>query len=44
MTTAGIALAIVLFVFLAIFTLLINPPEAWVRKVTDRKPPGEKKP
>ena len=42
MSTAGIVLAVVLFLFLAIFTLLINPPEAWVRRVTDRKPDEKK--
>ena len=44
MTVAGIILAVVLFLFLAVFTLLINPPEAWVRKVTDREDRDKDKP
>ena len=29
-----IGMALILFIFLAIMTLMINPPEKWVRKLT----------
>ncbi len=32
-----IAIGLVLFLFLALFTLVISPPEALVRKLTSRK-------
>jgi hypothetical protein len=37
MTVLGIAVGFVLLLFLGIFTLLINPPNAWVQKFTDRQ-------
>ena len=33
----GIVVGFFLLLFLAIFTLLINPPNAWVQNFTDRK-------
>ena len=38
----GLALAFFLFIFLAVMTLMINPPEAWTRKWTGGD--GEDKP
>ena len=32
-----IVVGLLLFLFLVIFTLLINPPNAWVQKFTDKK-------
>lgn len=32
-----IIVGLFLFLFLVIFTLLINPPNAWVQKFTDKK-------
>jgi uncharacterized integral membrane protein len=37
MTFAVIVVGFLLLLFLVIFTLLINPPNAWVQKLTDRK-------
>jgi hypothetical protein len=34
MTLAGIVVGIVLFLFLALVTLMINPPEKWVQMIT----------
>ena len=33
----AIAVGFFLLVFLVIFALLINPPNAWVQKFTDKK-------
>ncbi len=38
----GIVLAIILFLFLLVMTLMINPPEKWVQKLTGSD--EEKKP
>lgn len=32
-----IGIVVLLFLFLAIMTLMINPPEKWVQKLTDPK-------
>ena len=32
-----IGIVVLLFLFLAIMTLMINPPEKWVRRLTDPK-------
>jgi hypothetical protein len=37
MTVLGIVVGFFLLLLLGIFTLLINPPNAWVQKFTDRK-------
>jgi hypothetical protein len=37
MSLVAIAVGVFLFVFLVIFTLLINPPNSWVQKFTDRE-------
>jgi hypothetical protein len=37
MGLATIAVGFVLLIFLVVFALLINPPNAWVQKITDRK-------
>jgi hypothetical protein len=37
MTLLGIVVGFFLLLFLAVFTLLINPPNAWIQKLTDRK-------
>jgi hypothetical protein len=42
MTLGVIVVGLLLLVFLVIFTLLINPPEAWVQKITNRKNESKK--
>jgi hypothetical protein len=39
-----VGIVVLLFVFLAIMTLMINPPDKWVRKITESKdgPPNKK--
>jgi hypothetical protein len=37
MVGVTIAIGLFLLIFLVIFALLINPPNAWVQKLTDRK-------
>lgn len=37
MALVAIGVGFFLLVFLVIFALLINPPDSWVQKVTDRK-------
>ena len=37
MSLVAVAVGFFLFVFLVIFTLLINPPNAWVQKFTDKE-------
>ena len=32
-----IAIVLILFLFLGVMTLMINPPEKWVQKLTDTK-------
>ena len=32
-----IAIGLILFLFLGVMTLMINPPEKWVQKLTDAK-------
>jgi hypothetical protein len=32
-----IGIVVILFLFLAVMTLMINPPERWVQKLTDKK-------
>jgi len=32
-----IAIVLILFLFLGVMTLMINPPEKWVQKLTDSK-------
>lgn len=38
-----IVVGIGLFAFLALMTLMINPPEKWVQRLTDRKPNERKR-
>ena len=37
MSLLAIGVGLFLFVFLVIFTLLINPPNAWVQKFAERE-------
>jgi hypothetical protein len=42
-----IAIVLILFLFLGVMTLMINPPEKWVQKLTetkkDKKDPVERR-